>query len=77
MVFAEAKREFQIRYYLWATSEFEKEIDESFPNLRSFNIVSVVDVQQWMRTQSKRAEPLIGSPGGSPSQGLIEETRTA
>jgi hypothetical protein len=36
MTFSEAKREFDIRYYLWATSEFEKEIEQSFPTLRLF-----------------------------------------
>lgn len=32
----EATREFKIRYYRWAASEFEKEIDGEFPNLRLF-----------------------------------------
>jgi hypothetical protein len=36
MTFSEAKREFDIRYYLWSISEFEKEIEESFPTLRLF-----------------------------------------
>jgi hypothetical protein len=36
MNFSKAQQEFQVRYYLWSISEFEKEIEESFPNLRSF-----------------------------------------
>jgi len=36
MNFVEAKKQFDIRYYLWATSEFQKEIDWSFPTLRLF-----------------------------------------
>jgi hypothetical protein len=34
MAFSEAKKEFDIRYYLWATSDFEREIEESFPNFQ-------------------------------------------
>ena len=36
MKFSEVKQEFEIRYYLWSKSEFEKEIEESFPNFRCF-----------------------------------------
>ncbi|MEW6160054.1 MAG: hypothetical protein AB1813_21705 [Verrucomicrobiota bacterium] len=36
MIFSEAKREFEIRCYYWWISEFEKEVNASFPNLRLF-----------------------------------------
>ena len=36
MILSEAKREFEIRCYYWWISEFEKEINASFPNLRLF-----------------------------------------
>lgn len=53
MVFEEAKREFGIRYYLWATSEFEKEIEGSFPSFRASKIMTVADVHQYMQQLSK------------------------
>jgi hypothetical protein len=36
MTFSKAKQEFAIRHYLWGQSEFKKEIEESFPIMRSF-----------------------------------------
>jgi hypothetical protein len=36
VTFANAQREFETRLCLWANSEWEKEIAESFPNLRLF-----------------------------------------
>ena len=36
MTLSEAKNEFSIRMYYWHISEFEKEINASFPNLRLF-----------------------------------------
>jgi hypothetical protein len=36
MTLSQARKEFQIRLYLWSASEFEKEINASFPNLRVF-----------------------------------------
>ena len=36
MTLSEAKHEFGIRLYYWHVSEFEKEINASFPNLRLF-----------------------------------------
>jgi hypothetical protein len=49
MTFSEAKREFSIRYYLWAKSEFEREIEQSFPDLRLPNIIGVRSVYHLMR----------------------------
>lgn len=53
MTFSKAQREFRIRYYLWATSEFEKEINESFPNLRLFKGGSTWKLYQFMRELNK------------------------
>jgi len=53
MNFSEAKRQFDIRYYLWATSEFQREIEESFPVLRSFKAGSAWKTYQFMLQLSK------------------------
>lgn len=45
----ELKRQFAIRYYLWATSEWEREIAESFPRLRLFKTGSALEVYKFMR----------------------------
>jgi hypothetical protein len=57
MTFEKAKQEFQIRYYLWATSEFEREIDESFPNLRLFKSGSAWTMYHFMQ-QLDRSDQL-------------------
>jgi len=49
MTFAEAQQEFQIRYYWWATAEFEREIHESCPNLRLFKAGAISQVDQFMQ----------------------------
>jgi len=53
MNFSKAQQEFQVRYYLWATSEWEKEINESFPNLRSFKTGTVWETYQFMQLLGK------------------------
>jgi hypothetical protein len=53
----EAKQEFQIRYYYWAISEFEKEISESFSNLRTFKNGPIWEAHQFMQ-QIDRDEQL-------------------
>ena len=58
MTFLKAKQEFGIRYYLWATSDFEREIDESFPYLRSFKTSSGWNLVQFMEPL-RRSERLI------------------
>jgi hypothetical protein len=58
MTFEKAKQEFEIRYYLWAISEFEKEINESFPNLRSFKFGPIWELHQFMQ-QIDKSEQLI------------------
>lgn len=59
MEFSKAQQEFQIRYYLWAISEWEKEINESFPNLRSFKSGSVWKTYQFMRLLDKNEQMLL------------------
>src|ERR1700722_9795978 len=49
MIFSQAKQEFQIRYYEWATAEFEREIHESFPKLRLFTTGPISQLYQFMQ----------------------------
>jgi hypothetical protein len=49
MTFSKAQQEFQIRYYWWATAEFEREIHESFPNLRLFKAGPISQLYQFMQ----------------------------
>ncbi len=49
MAFSEAQQEFRIRYYWWATAEFEREIHESFPNLRLFKAGPISQLYQFMQ----------------------------
>jgi len=53
MKFVEAQREFQIRYYYWATSEFKREIGESFPILRTFKDGPIWAAHQFMQQITK------------------------
>jgi hypothetical protein len=56
--FSEAKRQFDIRYYLWGTSEFEKEIEASFPTLRLFKAGGAWKTYQLM-LQLPKSEQLV------------------
>jgi hypothetical protein len=58
MTFEKAKQEFQIRYYLWSISEFEREINELFPNLRLFKTGSIWKLHQFMQ-QLDRNKQLV------------------
>ncbi len=53
MTFEKAKNEFEIRYYLWAISEWQKEIDGSFPNLRTFKTGAFWETYQVMQQLDK------------------------
>jgi hypothetical protein len=53
MNFSEAQQEFQVRYYLWAASEWEKEINESLPNLRSFKSGTIWETYHFMQLLNK------------------------
>jgi hypothetical protein len=53
VTFSEAKQEFAIRYYLWASSDFEREINASFPNFHSFKTGAVWELYQFMQQLSK------------------------
>ncbi len=57
MTFSEARREFQVRFYLWAASEWRNEIDLSFSNLRLFKSGIVWEVSQFI-TQLNRTQQL-------------------
>jgi hypothetical protein len=56
MTFSEAKQEFEIRYYLWAKSEFEEEIEKSFPNFRSFRTGVFLETHQFMQTLNRNEQ---------------------
>jgi hypothetical protein len=56
MTFEKAKQEFEIRFYFWGISEFEKEIDESFPNLRSFKSGTAWETYQFMQQLDKNEQ---------------------
>jgi hypothetical protein len=56
MKFSKAKTEFQIRYYLWAASEWEKEINESLPNLGSFKSGTIWETYQFIRLLEKHQQ---------------------
>jgi len=58
MTFSKAKQEFQVRYYLWATSEWENEINEAFPNFRSFKAGTAWETYQFMQQLSKHEQML-------------------
>ena len=59
MNFLKAKQEFQIRYYLWAISEWAKEISESFPNLCSFKAGSAWKTYQFMQLLGKTEQMVL------------------
>lgn len=48
MKFTEAKQQFDIRYYRWASTEFKREIEQSFPSFRSFKDGTVRQTRQFM-----------------------------
>ena len=56
MTLIEATQEFEIRYYHWAISEFEKEIAESFPILRTFKNGPIWEAHQFMQQIDKNQQ---------------------
>ena len=58
MKLSDAQREFNIRYYHWASSQFEREIGESFPILRMFKYGPIWEAHQFMQ-QIDKSEQLI------------------
>jgi hypothetical protein len=62
MTFSEAKRRFDVRYYLWAIAEFEKEINGSFPILRLFKAGAAWKTYQFMLKLPK-SEQLVLARG--------------
>jgi len=59
ITFSKAKEEFQVRCYLWAKSEWEREINESFPDLHSFKAGPAWETLQYMRQLSRREQLLV------------------
>jgi hypothetical protein len=57
MTYLEAKREFEIRLYLWAKCEWEMEIAESFPKLRLFKNGLPWQTYQFLR-QLRKSEQM-------------------
>ena len=58
MTFTNLKREYETRLYLWAKSEWEREIAESFPNLRLFKSGQPWATCQFLR-QLEKSEQLL------------------
>jgi hypothetical protein len=58
VTFTNLKREYETRLYLWAKSEWEGEIAESFPNLRLFKIDQPWETYQFLR-QLAKSEQLV------------------
>jgi len=56
MTLVEATQEFGIRYYRWAGSEFEKEISDSFPILRTFKNGPIWETHQYMQQLAKNEQ---------------------
>ena len=56
---SKAKTDFQVRYYLWAASEWEKEIHDGFPNLRSFKGGIPSGTYRFMQLFGKREQMTI------------------
>ncbi len=59
MTFSKAKREFDIRYYLWAISEFEREAEDSFPTLQVFKSGGAWKTYQFMMQLSKSDQLIL------------------
>jgi hypothetical protein len=53
MNLADAQKEFQLREYVWAKTEWEKEVNESFPHLRIFKTGHAWDIYQFMQKLDK------------------------
>jgi hypothetical protein len=59
MTCEEAEREFHIRYYLWAISEFEREIEASLPGFSSFPHGTVAQTAQFMRRLDRAKQRVL------------------
>lgn len=59
MTFVEAKKEFSTRYYLWAKTEFEQELDTSFPNLQRFRTGPGWQVYQFMQNLDRERQRIL------------------
>jgi len=61
MTFSEAQQEFQVRYYLWSISEFEKEREESFASLRSFKAGQPQKFHQFVQRLDADDQKIFGA----------------
>ena len=63
MNLADAEKEFRQRYSVWAVTEWEKEINESFPHLRLFKTGHAWNIYQFMQKLNKE-DQLAWARGG-------------
>ena len=61
MTFSEAKQEFAVRHYLWGQFEFKREIDESFPLMRSFKAGRIWKRYRFMQQIDEREQLILAS----------------
>jgi len=61
ITFSKAKQEFAVRYYLWGQSEFKKEIEESFPIMRSFKAGRFGKHYRFMQQLDRREQLVLAS----------------
>lgn len=61
MTFSKAKHEFAVRYYLWGQSEFKREIEESFPLMRSFKAGRFWKRYRFMQQLEGREQLILAS----------------
>jgi hypothetical protein len=59
MTFSKAQQEFRIRYYWWATADFEREIHESYPDLRLFKGGLISHLYQFMQRIDGRKQLVL------------------
>jgi hypothetical protein len=59
MTRSQAKEEFQVRLYYWARSEWERQINESFPDLRSFKAGTAWETVMFMGQLGRREQLLL------------------
>ncbi|HVU27980.1 MAG TPA: hypothetical protein VHG71_09620 [Verrucomicrobiae bacterium] len=52
----DAEKEFRLREYVWAKSEWEREINESFPHMRMFKTGHAWDIYQFMQKLNKEEQ---------------------
>jgi hypothetical protein len=69
MTFSKAQQEFAVRYFLWGESEWKKEINESFPVLRSFKTGKFWKRYHFMQQLDRKEQLILAS-------GLLKKTNS-